>query len=244
MKKIVAIILCLSLLCCSCAERPVNNEPAKSDTITNESVKSESVKRLIRGEITNEMREYFFDLVLIHRVDAMPTFEQGEQPDELYLKSYVANLYRPNGVLSKERFEYAVLQKFGIDYKSKDIDLTLKPESYADYPFVEVVDYSEEKTDEGTIVTATVAKYVIQEFMYLGTLFEKPKELFEYRQQIIEGTCDISQVNNFYTFKYLTKDGKYPEKFLSKQRIAAGGTEFEECYKKYFGIEFKVPDTW
>jgi len=220
MKKITLIVLALLILLTSCA-LPTNIDTNVDDTNTD--VEKQTYDIIKDEKITNAQREKFFEFVIEHRIDAMPEFESGTTPDvDSIIYTYVVNLCKDeiayhtvNGnytpAMPVSTVKRVAKEKFGLtlDLSEYDTVIPLKASGLMGEPMCELVYYTEEETEGGTLITARVA-YYYTEFYYLDNPeIRKPEEYKTAKQKIITGKADSSLLHMFIHFQFIVdKDGE------------------------------------
>lgn len=224
-KLLPAILIC-SLLLSGCT--PKNPLVTYDSVITTDGSMQENAipKEWKDASITDEKREFFFDLVKEYRIDAMREFAPGEQPELELFKWYCAHVCEiqtgdDGSYLSGEAVEKIANERFGFHYDLKaDAVISLKAGSLMDTPFAEVIQYKEEKIDGKTLVKARLVNYTFSKFLYNDRV-EEDAEYPAYREMILKG--DVSGYDGYalYDVAYYTEDGKTPTQFISFSKVTA-----------------------
>ncbi len=179
--------------------------------------------------ITNELREIYFDFVTDYRVDAIPEFSEGELPDVQKMKLYTAHyepyLSEPDDIpVGSDKIKQVAKDLFGIEnITNDDTDYIVKLGDLNELPYSELIQFSKEDTDNGTIITATVG---IRRYYDTYTI-ERYDDHRYLRKIIIEGNEWMPYFYRICKFKYIAKDdGVTPEKFIEVKHINNSQDEF------------------
>lgn len=184
--------------------------------------------------ITDELREIYFDFVINYRVDAIPEFSEGEVPEvekmKLYTAHYEPYLSEPDDIpVDSDKIKQVAKDLFGIEnVTSDDTDYIVKLEDLNELPYSELIQYSKEETDSGTIITATVGIR-----RYYGTYtIRRYDDHRHLRKIIIEGNEWMPYFYRICKFKYIAKaDGVTPEKFIEVKHIDNSKDEFSDYFE-------------
>jgi len=173
-----------------------------------------------------------FDLVADYRIDAMPEFAEGEEPDINGVINYAVHLHiedvkKENSTLPAEILSKVAKEKFGIEYDlGGQSYIQLEAKGIMDFPLAELMKYNETPTNEGTKVSATVAIHNIWPLVDYNckSLFPDAYEMT--KTEITQGVIPGDTVTNIIEFSYITKDGKTPDKFISCKRYTDPDEDF------------------
>ncbi len=183
--------------------------------------------------ITNSQRVSFFDMFAEYKINAMPVFDEGAVPDINDMGWYIFHLNQDNingGHFPADVFDSEVKRLFGFEYNLQQSEFSLSEGKLKEYPFAELIGYSEEKTDEGTVVTATAAVY------YMWNLVEQncedlyPEDFAIAKGTVTSGSGNIDDISGIYVIKYLSDDGINPKKFLSLERYVSPSDQYNEFF--------------
>ncbi len=226
-KRILLIMITLTLLCsaCACRQRIPHSGENDSTGVLKETIPRYTVDENWKdSSITGAQREQFFELVKEWRVDAMYEFTP-EKPMELELFKYYCayfvtdeeKTYVDMGVTYPGSAIERIAKRFGVTYGLKDDEsVFLKAGSLRDLPFAELIQYKEEQVDGKTLVTARCIDYDIPEYRYLDwDLVETTDNYASYKAMILAGDVTGYEYYTIFDFSFYTEDGKTPTQFVS-----------------------------
>ena len=98
------------------------------------------------------------------------------------------------------------------------------------YPFAELIGYSEEKTENGTVITATAAVYYMWNLTEQNCNETNPTDFAIAKGTVTGGDANINDISGIYEIKYLSDDGITPSKFLSLKKSTPPSDEFNEYF--------------
>lgn len=222
MKKIIAILLILMILLASCNVKSELNTPQLRDD----------------NAVTDEIREQFFDFAIKNRIDMMPEIVDGSikalKKDALdgdieYINVYVvalnfdaiveydSGLPGHHTAIPVKTAQKVLKEKFGVEYDFPQYDkydkmIPLAAESIKGNPIYEVLQYSQNETEEGILVSARLAEYFYNEYEYEEFCYDKslnPKIPDDFKD-ILKGESNNRELRCYTNIEYLTdKDGNF-----------------------------------
>ncbi len=242
MKKSCVILIILLMiaiiLLSSCRIETLNSTSNETDVVVSQN-ESKTIKLKKDDSITNEMRKEYFDFVAEYGIHTMPIFSEGETPDINDMIIYTAYLNQSNLIqdgyqsrVTSEQLIKAANEKFDITYNIGEQEtFSVNPEGVRELPLSELISYNEEKADNATAITAVTAMYYIWPLNEYDSQNNYPEKYSSVYNNIISGNADAKDVNYILEFKYLTKDGKTPQKFTSVKCFTNDTADF----KAFFG---------
>ncbi len=244
MKKMIAMLLMILILCSSCAAPDSNGEEALGITWEEACQEIEQLQAA-QGEdglkvpeppvyqpvvlekdesIKEEQREYFFDFAQKYRLDFLPDLPQDGLPDFMQMKWYVAYVAMDEWVESGNGYALTAdtINRITKDYFGFTYDLggeTLFPLEIGEIMttvFCELLSYKEERTSEGELlVTVRFAEYYYDKFGYIDPIKDAYEDYVATRHRIISGKEDQQYAKELTEVQFITQDG------LSLDRIVA-----------------------
>ena len=172
--------------------------------------------------ITDEQRRWFFDLAKEYRVDAMYDFD-AEHPMELdWFKYYCAyfvkeedKTYVDRGVNYSGKAVEEISKWFGVTYGLSDDDqVFIKSGSLLDTPFVELIQYREEKADGKTLITARCINYDFDRYNCDDAVESRATYPAD-RAMVLKGEVKGFDSYSIIDVAFYTEDGKTPTQFVS-----------------------------
>jgi len=248
MKKIIALLLMILLLCSSCAAPDPNGGEVSERTW--EEARQEIEQLLAtHGDdglnlpqppvyqpvilekdktIKDEQREYFFAFAQKYRLDFLPDLSQEGLPDFSQMKWYIAYVamdewveYGNGHALTADTVNRITKDYFGLTY-----DLggeTLFPLEIGEMTttvFCELLSYKEERTPEGELlVTVRFAEYNYDKFAHIDPIKDAYEEYVATRHRIISGKEDQQYASALTEVQFITQDGQSLDRIVSQKKV-------------------------
>ena len=171
--------------------------------------------------ITDDQRRWFFDLTKEYRIDAMYDFD-AEHPMELdWFKYYCAyfvkeedKTYVDKGVNYSGKAVEEIAKRFGVTYGlAGDDQVFIKSGSLLDTPFVELIQYREEKADGKTLITARCINYDFNRYNCDDAVESRATYPAD-RAMVLKGEVKGFDSYSIIDVAFYTEDGKTPAQFV------------------------------